>query len=275
MSDQDPSIGDVLSGEDSAPAPVVETKGETAAPPAAETKADPVDKAAQSRDESGKFAKAGAKAAAEATSDVKTETVKPLPNVAGIIDERRKRQAAEARVRELEQQQPQAKPSVFDNEDEAIRTRVDEATRPLREAHYNLSMRYARQIHGEQFSAAEAAFMEAAEANPSLYEGLRASSDPGEYVFMHGIFHKEMSEVGGNILAYREKVTADTAAKLTLAEKENLALKAEIAALKQAKSDLEQIPTSLNSRASSAPAPNELGPEEPLSQIVRFGTKRS
>lgn len=261
MSVPQESIGDILSGKD--PAPVVETKGETAAPPAAETKSEPETKAEKptpARDETGKFAKA----------EKPDEPAKTPPNVAGIIDERRKRQALEKQLAELQAQKPQMKPSIFDNEDEAIRTRVDEATRPLREAHYNLSMRYARQIHGDSFADAEAAFLEAGEADPRLYEGLRQAADPGEYVYIHGNFHKEMAEVGGDILKYREKVTADSATRLKAIETENAALKAEVEALKKSKTELEQIPTSLNGRASSAPANGEVG-HESLSQLVRFG----
>jgi hypothetical protein len=262
------SLGDVLSGKESVQVVEKATTGESAAPPAVETpietKAE-VEKSPQSRDESGKFTKAEQKAA-------EAEPTKTRPDVAAIIDERRKRQALEKQIAELTAQKPQAKPSIFDNEDEAIRSRVDEATRPLREAHYNLSMRYARQLHGEQFSNAEAAFLEAAEANPALYDGLRGASDPGEYVFLHGTFHKEMSEVGGNILAYRDKVTADSAGKLKDAETQIATLKAQVEALTKAKADLEQIPTSLNSRASSASS-KDVPAEESLGQLVRFGNQ--
>lgn len=272
MSDsQEPSLQDILSDKTEVAAPV-ETKVETttdvkAAPSAAETTTETAEtkaeKAAQARDEAGKFAKAE-------TTPTEQPPGKTAPNVAGIIDERRKRQAAEARIRELEAAKPAAKVSVFDNEDEAIRVRVDEATRPLREAHYNLSMRYARQQHGETFSHAEEAFMNAAEANPALYEGLRAASDPGEYVYLHGTFQKEMSEVGGDILKYRDKVTADSSSKLTAATAEIATLKAQIEALTKSKTELEQIPTSLNARASASPATGEVG-DEPIAQIARFG----
>jgi hypothetical protein len=268
MSDQQ-SLSDVLSGKESAP--VVETTGENTAPPAVETKpvetkAEKVETADRARDESGKFT------TTEAKADEPAQT-KPRPDVAAIIDERRKRQALEKQLAELTAQKPAAKVSVFDNEDEAIRSRVDEATRPLREAHYNLSMRYARQLHGESFSDAETSFMEAAESNPGLYEGLRSAADPGEYVYLHGTFHREMSEVGGNILAYRDKVTADSASKLKEAETQVAALKAQVEALTKAKADIEQIPTSLNSRASVA-ATNGVPSDESLGSLVRFSTKQ-
>src|SRR5690242_2575667 len=118
MSDHE-SLSDVLSGKESTSAPVVETKGETAAPPAVETKAETPtetkaetkseaesEKPQQTRDESGKFAKVEEKPA-----DKPAE--KTRPDVAAIIDERRKRQALEKQLAELTAQKPQAKPSVF------------------------------------------------------------------------------------------------------------------------------------------------------------------
>ncbi len=276
MSDQEPSLQDILSDKVEVSAPVEkETKVETttdakaatsAAEQTTETTETKAEKAAQSRDESGKFAKAEEKPAQQ-------QTEKPRPDIAAIIDERRKRQALEKQIAELQAQKPAAKVSVFDNEDEAIRVRVDEATRPLREAHYNLSMRYARQLHGDTFSSAEEAFMNAAEANPALYEGLRAASDPGEYVYLHGTFHKEMSEVGGDILKYRDKVTSDSASKLSAAAAEIATLKAQVEALTKSKTELEQIPTSLNGRASASPAVGDVSEEE-ISQIVRFGSNK-
>lgn len=270
MSATEESLSSILSNSAPPVEKPAEATGESSAPPA--EKVEKTEAKETARDESGKFTKVETKA--EVEKPATPEPVKPRADVAAIIDERRKRQALEKQIAELTANKPAAKVSVFDNEDEAIRSRVDEATRPLREAHYNLSMRYARTAHGEGFAEAEASFMEAAEANPSLYEGLRNAGDPGQYIYMHGTFHKEMSEVGGDILKYREKVTTETAGKLSEVTKENASLKAQIEALTKAQAELEALPKSLNSRASGSTPKAGEGDDEDIKSIARFGNKQ-
>jgi hypothetical protein len=266
MSVPQESIGDILSGKAEVSAPV-EVKAETtdvkAAPSAAEqkTEVDKAEKAAQARDEAGKFAKV----------ETPEEPQKQRAEVAAIIDERRKRQAAEKRLAEIEAQKPATIPSVFDNEDAAIRTRVDEGTKLLREQNYNLSVRLARMEHGDAFSEAEQAFAEAIEQDPRLLEGLRTARDPGEYIFTLGLQIKELADVGGDFLKYREKVTGALKGEVSSRDERIKALEAQVEALTKSKSELEQIPTSLNARASASTGNAEAVTQEPLSQLTRFG----
>lgn len=201
------------------------------------------------------------------------EPEKPRADVAAIMDERRKRQALEAKVRELESK-PEVKPSVFDDEDKAISSRVAEGTRGLREMLYKQSVKTARILYKEAYSDAESAFMEAAEADPRLYEGLRSCDDPGEYIYSVGLQIRELADVGGDFIKYREKVTAQGKAELDALKAQFDALKAENEALKTAQKDLEAIPRSLNTTSLTPAKGQEEDDEEPQS-FVRFGNKRS
>lgn len=275
MSAIEQNLKDILSGKepteevaDTSTAKVDATAGEEkAAPPAAGQEKVEGEKPAERTSEDGKSNPAE-------KQDEKPEPAKPRADVAAIIDERRKRQAAEKRLAEVEAAKPAAKPSVFDNEDEAISTRVAEGTRPLREQLYKLSMRAARAEHGETFAEAEQAFAEAAERDDRLIEGLRASDDPGEYVFAVGLQIKELADVGGNFVKYREKVTGELRGQLTERDTRIKALEAQIETLKKAQADLEALPRSLNSKSSGA-APKAGEEDEPdLRSITRFGNQQ-
>lgn len=271
---EDESLSSILSN-DSAP----ETPEPVAAVPA-KVEAEPV-KAAEStqvRDESGKFAKASEPAKVETPAEPQkpAEAAKPArADVAAIIDERRKRQALEQELQQLRQQQtPVAKPSVFDNEDEAIAVRVQEQVAPLREGLFYQSIEIARSKHGEGFAEAEAAFAEAAETDPNLVARLRASHNPGALIYVEGLRIKEMAEVGGDFAKYREKLTADHTAKLAEKDTRITALEAELETLKKTNADLQSLPRSLNKSASGSPSLADED-EEDLGSITRFNKSGS
>jgi len=276
MSATQESVQEILSNkEPAAVAAAPETTGDTkAAPPAAGTTTDDKpdgDKAAQTRDASGKFQKAPE---ADASKPDANQPDKPRADVAAIIDERRKRQAAEARVRELEGNagKDAAKPSVLEDEDKAFSTRIDEGTRGIREQLYHLSMDNARLRHGDAFAEAEEAFANAAEKDERLIEGLRNSANPGEYVFSMGFHVKELADVGGNLQKYREKITADSRTQIAERDTRIKALEAQVAELTHQKTELETLPRSLNSRTSAAPAAGSVEPED-IKSIARFGNQ--
>lgn len=201
---------------------------------------------------------------------------KPRVDVAAIMDERRKRQALEAKLKELEAK-PEAKTSVFDDEDKAISSRVEAGTRGLREMLYKQSLKTARIMYKDTFAAAETAFIEAANSDPEgrLIDGLRASDDPGEYIHTIGMQIKELGapDVGGDFVKYREKLTAESKTQMATLQAQLDAMKTENEALKKAQADLEAIPRSLNS-TSLQPAKAGEDDEADIKTIVRFGNKK-
>lgn len=275
MSDEQESLSSIASfGAKTQPA--TEAKGEAAkpaeaAPPAAKESEPPAEKAEKSdrtRDESGRFAKVEDKPA-----DKPQE--KPRADVAAIIDERRKRQEAERRLQDLlsKQEKPAAKPSVFDNEDAAISARVDEGTRSMREAIYKLSVKTARTLY-KDFGEAETAFMEASQRDERLLDGLRASDDPGEYIYTMGIHVRELADVGGDLMKYRDKVTSGEKARADELATQLAAMKAELDAMKKAQADLENVPRSLNN-TSSGPSPKAgEADDDDIRTIARFNQRR-
>lgn len=265
MSATEESLSDILSDkalDDDAPEPTGEmtTKVDTAPP--AEGKTDKVEE---------KPGEAADKSKTEAAPTAAKVETKPS-DIPAIIDERRKRQAAEARVRELEGGKSPPRPSVLEDEDGAFNARIDEGTRGLREQNYHLSVKLARIEHKDDFAAAEEAFANAAEKDDRLIAGLRASADPGEYIYTIGLQIRELADVGGDFVKYREKITAESRTQLAEKDTRIKALEAQVAELTKQKTDLETLPRSLNSRTSASPAAGDEDDEE-IGSIVRFGNK--
>jgi hypothetical protein len=277
MSESEESLSSILSNSFGGKSPAEPAKGEAAkpaeaAPPAAKEPEAPVEqteaKPDSTRDEKGRFAKAEEKPAEKPQE-------KPRPDVAAIIDERRKRQALEAELAKLRQEQtkPAERPSVFENEDAAIRVRMDESNAPMREAIYKLSVKTARTLYTD-FDDAAQAFADASERDPRLITGLRSSDDPGEFIYTMGIHVRELADVGGDLMKYRDKVTAASQARIDELSNQLAAMKAENEALKKAQTDLENVPRSLNN-TSSGPSPKAgEGNDEDINSIVRFGNQR-
>lgn len=265
MSVPQESLSDIVSGkEPSEPTGEVEKVETTESAPPAEVKADE-----KPRGEDGKFKKAEESAKA----DPKAEPAKPRADVAAIIDERRKRQAIQKELDELRSGKPAAKPSVLEDEDRAFSTRIDEGTRPLREQNYKLSTKVARLQYGDAYGEAEEAFAQAAEGDERLIAGLRASDDPGEYIYTVGLQIKELADVGGDFVKYRQKITADSRTQLAERDTRIKALEGQLAELTQKMTDLEQLPRSLNSKSSgAAPKAGSADPED-LRSIARFNNQ--
>lgn len=229
----------------------------------------------QPRDDAGKFAKQDVEAKVEAKTDVKTEVKvdpeqKPVTraDVAAIIDERRKRQELE---RQLQQAQQTPPPSVFEDEDGAIRARVEAQTSHLKAALLNQSVRIAQMVHKDGWKDAEAGFYEAVEANPQLVHQFREAQDPGEFIYQTGIYHREMAKYGGDVVAMRDAIRAEGATALEAANARIKALEAELAEKQAAAAEAAAIPKSLNGKPSATVTAATLTDPEDVSEIVRFG----
>lgn len=232
------------------------------------------------------------KVEAEAKTEVVTEAAKPETvaekteepgkpkedtdgRTVALRAERERRRQLEARLKELESAKPAEKVSIFEDEDKGIAQRVSEASRPLREANFNMSVKLARLTYKDDFGKAETAFFDSAEQDPRLYEQLRAASDPGEFIMTVGTQIAELAPVGGDFVKYREKVTSELKGELSKRDEQIKALSAEVERMKKAQADLEAIPRSLNKGNESAPRTTAEADDDDLHSIVRFGNKRS
>lgn len=210
------------------------------------------------RDEQGRFAK----------TEEEKKQLKPA-DVAAIIDERRKRQALEQQLTELRGKQP--KVDIWENPDAAIAEQIKAATSPMEAKFFNLSMKSAR-VGREDFDTVAEAFLKASEADPSLVAQMRAHDDPGEFVYQFGKHHMELSEVGGDLTKYRQKLTAESDAKIADRDKTISGLQAEVEALKKAQTNLASVPRTLNTTSSALTPVSGEDPDD-IKSIARFNNR--
>lgn len=245
------------------------TKGEAApvadpAPPAAEVKEEtPVEtKAEPARDEAGRFAPKAEQPAEEKPSLTKAD-------VAAIIDERRKRQDLERKLAQYEQQ-PKPKTDIFENPDVAISERLQERLSPLEETVFQLRLELAK-TKMPDFDDAALAFFQVAQNDPVLRHQADTAPDQFQFIYREGKRLKELGDVGGDIMKYREKVTAQERAEIGKRDEQIKTLTAEIEALKKSHAELAAVPRSLNQVTTSSPKTTDADPED-INQIVRFKT---
>ncbi len=253
-----------------------QVKGETSAPPAepTEAKVETETKAEKARDEGGRF-KATESEPKETSAIVeqKDDDKSVAQGInAALLAERTRRRELEAKLREFQSQPPKPaeKVSIFEDEDKALDQRISTHLRPLREQNFNLSVELARSKHGDEYVTAEAAFFEAAEADPRLYDQLRAVANPGEHILAIGTQLAELGPVGGDFRKWREKATADLKGELSKRDEQIKALTAQVESLTKSQKQLESIPRSLN-RGSESLATTSVDPPD-INEIVRFKT---
>jgi hypothetical protein len=267
MSVEAESLSSILSNREAPAEPVTDVKTEaapSAAPEAAKdepkaeatpTKAEPTAEeksdAAKARDDKGRFQKAA----------------KPEPQVplSALLAER-------AKNRNRDAEPPKPKTSFLENEDQAFSERVNEHVNPLKETLFEVTVDFARERY-EDFDEVAKVFTDAAEADERLYAAMRASRNPGKYIYQVGKQLQELAPFNGDVTRYKEHAIAETKAELAKAQERIKALEAETETRQKAKEALESIPRSLNSSGSAAAPKAEDEDPEDLNKIVRFSSR--
>jgi hypothetical protein len=244
-------------GEPAAPAadptpPVAEPIVET---PVAET-------STPTRDESGRFAKVE-----ESKPEGKPELTKA--DVAAIIDERRKRQELQRELEQLRQQQPpKPKTDIFENPDAAINERLLEHLNPLQQQVFKLQVELAKSKMPD-FDDAAKAFFTHAQSDPVLMHQADTAPDQFAFIYREGKRLQELGDVGGDILKYKEKVTAEARTEIAKRDEQIKTLSSQIEALTKTQAELAAVPRSLNQLSTSVPKTTDADPDD-INQIVRF-----
>lgn len=155
----------------------------------------------------------------------------------GMLEERQKRQAAEARLRELE---APPKPPVDPWQDlpGAFKSQQEQMAEALFVQNCNLSERFARREH-KDYDEVRNVFMEHAQSNPILFQQMRQAEDPATFAYSEGLRIRELKDVNGDFGAYRSKLEKDIRASV----------EAEFAT-KYGVKPVPVVPTSLNSDTS-------------------------
>ena len=205
------------------------------------------------RDEKGRFIAADAEpqeeapqveaepAQTEQPEEVQAEAPKPKEDAykTAMLEERRKRQEIEARLRAYEQAKNLPEPPPFwDNPEQAIDSRIERVRTELQQdylnRYYNALESAARSRHPD-YDEVRDVFIEHARENPALAGQMNTHPDPAEFAYQQGKLLRELSTVGNDIDAYRKRVEAEVRARI----------EAEMRAKQP------QVPRSLNSEQSA------------------------
>ena len=238
--------------------PAVAPKAEAPAaiePKAAEVK-EPV------RDESGRFAP---------KTEVQPKPPEPVKeptraDIAAIIDERRKRQALERQVQEL--QAGKQKPDFWENPEAALEARVNEVVNPLQSQNLQLQVDIAR-LKYTDFDEVMMGFLEAAQKDPVLKAQADNSPDPLNFIYREGKRLKELGPYGGDLAKRDEAKFGELKAEGAKKDELIKALQTELETLKKSQAELAAVPRSLNAEQSGTPKVSDVDDDD-LKKIVRF-----
>lgn len=172
-------------------------------------------------------------------------------------EEREKRQAAEARLRELQTPKPPTDPWAD------LPGTLTQHQQQLREEMFvercNVTEEMARDRH-KDFDEVREVFLEAANANPTLFQQLRQERNPAEFAYREGLKVQKLKSFNGDFSAYEKDIETRTEARV----------RAELEA-KYGKTPV--VPISLNSDSSPAVATEVYEGPPPLHKILRNASR--
>jgi hypothetical protein len=203
--------------------------------------------------------------AAPVVAPVVTQPVTPTENAEAAAykkamrDEREKRQAAEARVREL--QTPKTPTDPWQDLPGALSQQQVQLREDMYVERCNVTEELARDRH-KDFEEVRDVFLEAAHDDPSLFQRMRQERNPAEFAYREGLRIKELKDVNGDFGAYKSKLEKDIEARV----------RAELEA-KYGK-QIPAVPASLNSDSSPAVATEVYAGPPPLNTILRNASRR-
>lgn len=166
-------------------------------------------------------------AQAEAKQEVKPESAPQQPAkepakqeftekerafLAAAQEERRKRQALENQLRELQAKPAEEKKTFWDDPEAALQHFQQQTAAAITKTRLDTAEAIARTKY-KDFDENVAEFSELLQNVPGLRDQLLASPDPAEFAYRTGQRQKELKSIG-NIEEYRAKIERETRAKL-------------------------------------------------------------
>ena len=181
------------------PAPVADKEPE----PAAEAKAEDApekEAEAEPEKEEAKGEEAKEESEAEDTPPVSKDALN-VP-IGALHDERDKRQAGEARIKELEAkikgEDKTERPDLVEDPEGFAKSIEDRVERAAEERHFNASEHRARKEHGDDaVDEAMETFLTMVKADPLLGQKAQNHPEPFEFVIETATTHKAVEEAGG------------------------------------------------------------------------------
>lgn len=170
-------------------------------------------------------------------------TEKERAFLAAAQEERRKRQALENQLRELQSKPAEEKKTFWDDPEAAFKHFQEQTEHAITKTRLDTAESIARQKY-KDFDENVAEFAQLMATIPGVKEQMLSSPDPAEFAYRTGQRQKELKSIG-NIEEYRAKIERETRAKL---EQEYAAKEAERKKL------ADSLPPSLSDARGSNPS---------------------
>lgn len=212
----------------------------------------------------------GAAAGTEvATPATDVDDAPTVPRIA-LIDERRKRQDAEARANDLAQRLAAVESRVAEAPEVELpdaKEDPDGYKRAIAENRFrdrfNIALPYARRAYGDLDQVMDAFHAEAAEAakrgDHAMAIGFSQAPDPVEYAYRQGKIALARREIGDDPVAFRERVRAEIKAEMEAEAKPAPA---------SAPAPTPSLPKSLASAPSSVSRSSDVGGFQTMEQLL-------
>lgn len=163
-----------------------------------------------------------------------------------VKDERAKRQAAEARLKELEDKlnsnDKQDIPDVIDDQDGFVKSLKQQQEEALTRQRIEIFRQVQQESHPD-YEEKEQKFIELAKENPVLITQMNASQNPAKFVYDQMTKYEQFQEMQ-DIEAFREKIRAEEKAKLEeqLKSEEPTSLSPSLAKARGSSDNTEKLP---------------------------------
>lgn len=170
----------------------------------------------------------------DSTPEPKSEEKEESWTKAAVLDERRKRQELEARLKEYEsrKQEPKTRPDVFEDAEGAFRHTEESFSDQMRSMRLDMSVEMMKTAKPD-YAEKEAAFIELASENPELVAQMNRHPNPARFAYETAEKHQKWQEMQ-NVDEYRSKLEAEIRGKLEQEFAEKYSAKAEAQAKKKA-----------------------------------------
>lgn len=165
------------------------------------------------------------------------------------LDERRKRQELERKVREYEERAKQAdepKVDLFENPEKWQQTMLSKATHEIQMAKLEMSQELMRSLH-KDYDQMEAEFIEMASTNPAVLAEFQKAANPARFAYETAQKAREAAQLK-DIDGYKEKLRAEVEAEIRAKIEAEVLGKAQ----SQAKRDKALTPSLATARASGS-----------------------
>jgi hypothetical protein len=202
----------------------------------------------------------------ESTVEESSTTEPEKIPLAALLDERDKRQKAEASAADLEKQlkeltkEPETeRPSVFDDEEGAFASIDGSFDQKLLNERFNMSREFMGLLK-DDYAERENVFMELAKDNPVLQKQLRESLNPAKFAYDTAVEHEQKQKLDeiGDPEEFREKLREEIRAEL----------EAEMKGDEEKSPKREPITPSLASETSVGVSDTEVKADESLGDIL-------